>query len=66
VKGGQHPVWDAEFRFPVLKDKTSKSRQVEVSCFAKEPRSEDPLGSGKADITDTLRSGEFDGGYPLP
>lgn len=58
VKGGQHPVWDEELRFPVY-DK--KSKMMEVSCWSKEPRSDDMVGKGELDVTETLRTGEFDG-----
>ncbi|KAF8071693.1 hypothetical protein FPV67DRAFT_1622208 [Lyophyllum atratum] len=60
VKGGQHPEWDAEIRFSVMKQSQDKSRKLEVACFAKEPRSDDILGKGAVDITDTLKTGEFD------
>ena|ERR1700729_1090822 len=62
VKGGQHPVWDEEIRFSVLRDSAEKNRTLEVSCWAKEHKTDDLLGQGKVDITETLRSGEFDGG----
>jgi len=61
VKGGQHPVWDSELRFAVLKAVSDKSRIIEVSCFAKEHRNDDLLGKGIVDITGTLKVGEFDG-----
>ena len=61
VKGGQHPVWDSELRFPVLKAVSDKTRNIEVSCFAKEHRNDDLLGKGTVDITETLKVGEFDG-----
>ncbi|KAF9468164.1 C2 domain-containing protein, partial [Collybia nuda] len=60
VKGGQHPIWDEEIRFPVMKDTAAKFRKLEVACFAKEHRSDDILGRGIVDLTDTLRTGEFD------
>ena len=61
VKGGQHPVWDSELRFAVPKAVSDKSRNIEVSCFAKERRNDDRLGKGTVDITETLKAGEFDG-----
>jgi C2 domain len=61
VKGGQHPVWDAELRFPVLTNTAEKYRKLEVACYCKEHKSEDLLGSGSVDITETLKTGEFDG-----
>ncbi|KAF7424256.1 hypothetical protein PC9H_009562 [Pleurotus ostreatus] len=60
VKGGQHPVWDAELRFPVMKDSAAKFRELKVSCWSKEPRTDEKLGEGKIDITETLKTGEFD------
>lgn len=65
VRGGQHPVWDAELRFPIMKAASDKTRKLEVSCFAKERRSDDLLGKGIVDISETLKTGEFDGtSYP--
>ncbi|TFK40139.1 hypothetical protein BDQ12DRAFT_680408 [Crucibulum laeve] len=60
VKGGQHPVWDAELRFPVMKDSGMKHRKLEIECFAKEHKADDTLGAATLDITETLRTGEFD------
>lgn len=60
VKGGQHPVWDEELRFPVL-DQGKKGVVMEVSCWSKEPRSHDLVGKGELDISETLNTGEFDG-----
>ncbi|KII89789.1 hypothetical protein PLICRDRAFT_39960 [Plicaturopsis crispa FD-325 SS-3] len=56
LKGGQHPVWDDELRFPVR----GKGRTLEVACWAKEHKGDECLGRGTLDITDTLRTGEFD------
>lgn len=64
IKGGQHPLWDEEFRLPVYKDDTEKHRTLELACYSKEPRSDDLLGKGKVNITETLKSGEFDGVLP--
>jgi Ca2+-dependent lipid-binding protein len=61
VKGGQHPVWDEEIRISVPKDSSEKNRSLEVSCWAKERKTDDLLGQGKVDISETLRTGEFDG-----
>lgn len=61
VKGGQHPVWDEELRFPIMTATGKKFRELEVSCWAKEPKTEDTLGAAKFDISETLRTGEFDG-----
>lgn len=60
IKGGQHPEWDAELRFAVLENGAGKPRKLEVACFSKEPRSDDLLGRGTVDISDTLKTGEFD------
>ena len=61
VKGGQHPVWDEELRFPVMANTSESHRTLEVSCWSKEPRTEDCVGEGKLDISETLKTGEFDG-----
>lgn len=61
VKGGQHPVWDEELRFPVTEQTAKNGMMLEVSCWSKEPRSDDVVGKGELDITETLRTGEFDG-----
>jgi Ca2+-dependent lipid-binding protein len=61
IKGGQHPVWDAEIRLPVLNNTGEKYRMLEVSCWAKENKEDDLKGTGKIDISETLRTGEFDG-----
>jgi Ca2+-dependent lipid-binding protein len=61
IRGGQHPVWDEEIRISVPRDPSEKNRFLEVSCWAKEHKTDDLLGQGKVDITDTLRTGEFDG-----
>lgn len=65
VKGGQHPVWDDEIRFPVLKTPSGKLRKLELSCWSKEPREDDLLGKATLDISDTIRTGEFDGAYKV-
>ncbi|KAG0701998.1 hypothetical protein DFH29DRAFT_924185 [Suillus ampliporus] len=62
--GGQHPVWDEEFRFPVLladAGKDNVNRKIEVSCWKDEQRADDKLlGKGTVDIESTLKTGEFD------
>ncbi|KAF9061414.1 hypothetical protein BDP27DRAFT_361129 [Rhodocollybia butyracea] len=65
VKGGQHPMWDDELRFPVLKDAAKKHRELEVSCWAKEHKDDTLLGEAKVDMTPTVKSGEFDEWVPL-
>ncbi|KAF5345004.1 hypothetical protein D9757_013985 [Collybiopsis confluens] len=64
-KGGQHPMWDEELRFPVMKDLSSKQRQLEASCWAKEHKDDTLLGEAKVDMTPTLKGGEFDEWVPL-
>lgn len=64
LKGGQHPEWDDELRFPVVEKSGSKTFTMEITCWSKEPRRDDVVGKGELDITETLRTGEFDGAYP--
>ncbi|KIJ14256.1 hypothetical protein PAXINDRAFT_79478, partial [Paxillus involutus ATCC 200175] len=67
-KGGQHPVWDDELRFPVLADvgKDKANRILEVGCYKDEQRGEDILlGKGTVNIEETLKTGEFDDWVPL-
>ncbi|EIW57394.1 uncharacterized protein TRAVEDRAFT_125796, partial [Trametes versicolor FP-101664 SS1] len=65
VKGGQHPVWDEELRFSVVKRVAEETRTLEVSCWSKEPRTDECVGRGTVDITETLKTGEFDDWVPL-
>ncbi|KAF4613987.1 hypothetical protein D9613_007631 [Agrocybe pediades] len=65
IKGGQRPEWDSEVRFSVHKNSAVKYRKLEVACYSQEPRSEDLMGKGELDITETLRTGEFDDWIPL-
>jgi len=60
-KGGQHPVWDAEIRFPISKELSKNNRTLNVSVFSEEKKEDELLGEAALDITDTLKSGEFDG-----
>lgn len=60
-KGGQHPVWDAELRFPISRDASKSNRTLMISVFSSEKKEDELLGEGTLDITDTLKSGEFDG-----
>lgn len=64
VRGGQHPVWDEELRFPIFKSVSDETRKLEVACYSKEPRSDDLVGRGEVDISETLKTGEFDGEPP--
>ncbi|KAJ7116429.1 hypothetical protein C8R44DRAFT_879800 [Mycena epipterygia] len=65
VKGGQHPMWDEEIRIPVMKETAEKFRKLEVSCWAKEPKKEENIGQGSIDLSETLKTGEFDDWIPL-
>ena len=60
-KGGQHPVWDAELRFPISKDPSTSNRTLTVSVFSEEKKDDELLGEGTVDISETLKTGEFDG-----
>jgi hypothetical protein len=60
-KGGQHPVWDAELRFPISKDPSKSNRTLTISVFSEEKKEDELLGEGTVEIADTLKSGEFDG-----
>ncbi|KZT00773.1 uncharacterized protein LAESUDRAFT_665347, partial [Laetiporus sulphureus 93-53] len=60
VRGGQHPVWDEELRFPIYKSSSAEDRTLEVTCWRKELREDELIGKGLVDISDTLRTGEFD------
>ena len=78
VKGGQHPIWDAELRVPVMRNATDRTRMLVVSCWSREHKKNDLLGEqaawlqsfqlissctgeGKVDISETLKTKEFDG-----
>ena len=63
IRGGQRPEWDSEVRFTVLKGNGpgGKNRKLEVACYCQEPKTEDLLGRATVDISDTLKTGEFDG-----
>lgn len=61
VKGGQHPEWDQELRFPISQKVSEVTRTLEVSCWSKEPRADDNVGTGKLDLKETIQTGEFDG-----
>ncbi|KZT73664.1 hypothetical protein DAEQUDRAFT_662231, partial [Daedalea quercina L-15889] len=60
IKGGQHPVWDEELRFPIYQKTKQEDRLMEVSCWRKEPRGAECIGKGTVDVEETLRTGEFD------
>ncbi|CAL1716291.1 unnamed protein product [Somion occarium] len=65
VKGGQHPVWDEEVRIPIGAESSEKTRTLYASCWSKEPRGDESVGEGQLDISETLRTGEFDDWIPL-
>ena len=46
-----------------MKNTAEKYRKLEVACYCKESKTEDLLGNGAVDITETLKTGEFDGKY---
>jgi hypothetical protein len=60
-KGGQHPVWDEEFRFPIPKNIAGKKKSLSIAIYSKEKKQDLLLGEGEVDISETLGSGEFDG-----
>ncbi|TDL17362.1 hypothetical protein BD410DRAFT_776149 [Rickenella mellea] len=59
-RGGQHPLWDEEFRIPVSKKSNKDSRTLKVQCWSEEGREDEIVGEGEVDISETLRTGEFD------
>ncbi|KAI0073468.1 hypothetical protein K474DRAFT_1627528, partial [Panus rudis PR-1116 ss-1] len=65
LKGGQHPMWDEELRFPIASETSEKTRTLYASCWSKESRADEVVGEGQLDITETLRTGEFDDWIPL-
>lgn len=65
IKGGQHPEWDDELRFPVLESKKKRAKILEIVCWSKEPRVDEIIGKGELDITETLKTGEFDGTHSI-
>ncbi|EJF64557.1 hypothetical protein DICSQDRAFT_178204 [Dichomitus squalens LYAD-421 SS1] len=65
VKGGQHPVWDEELRFPIVKTANDDTRKLEVVIYSKEPRQDELVGKGSLDVSETVKTGEFDDWVPL-
>ncbi|KAI0342889.1 hypothetical protein BDW22DRAFT_1300505, partial [Trametopsis cervina] len=65
IKGGQHPEWDSELRFTVMEQSSKSAKTLEISCWSKEPRQDAVVGKGEIDISETLRTGEFDDWIPL-
>ncbi|VDB88532.1 unnamed protein product [Peniophora sp. CBMAI 1063] len=64
-KGGQHPVWDEEMRFPIMAADDARNRTLKVKVYSKEKKDDLLLGEGEVDISETLRTGEFDDWVPL-
>ncbi|KAH8830004.1 C2 domain-containing protein [Flagelloscypha sp. PMI_526] len=64
-KGGQHPVWDAELRFPVFEVPHAGNRLMRVEAWAQEGHKDDCLGATIVDVSETLRIGQFDDWIPL-
>lgn len=68
-RGGQHPEWDCELRFPVyaLSDDAAgmRARPLRVECWAKVSgltrKPDELLGVGSVDVADAIRKGEMDG-----
>ena len=68
-RGGQHPEWDYELRFPVyaLPDDAAgvRARPLRVECWEKVPgltrKPDELLGVGSVDVADAIRKGEMDG-----
>lgn len=75
-RGGQHPTWDEQLHFEIYdsmedqlrqkeesKSNTKKkaaSKSLRVTCYADDSKEPEFIGDGIVDLTDTLRSGEFD------
>ncbi|KAF8589376.1 hypothetical protein K439DRAFT_1628818 [Ramaria rubella] len=59
-RGGQHPVWDEELHLPVLEASGMDGRMLKVSAYSKESKTDELIGEGKVDISETLKKGEFD------
>jgi len=50
-----------------MKNTKAKYRKLEVSCYSQEPRPliDELLGKGVVDLTETLKTGEFDGVFDI-
>ncbi|PWN48297.1 hypothetical protein IE53DRAFT_389512 [Violaceomyces palustris] len=72
-RGGQHPTWDEQLHFEIYDDmedalkKTSAAAKakggakvLKVACYADDSKEPELIGEGMVDLTDTLRTGEFD------
>lgn len=62
-KGGQHPVWDDEFRIDIYNQPSGLNRKLKISVYSKEYKDDELIGETEVDISETLRKGEFDGAY---
>jgi C2 domain len=89
-KGGQHPEWDEEVRFPIVEDtedilvrtssrsgedetpppvpskepaehKFNKKRNMQLSCYADDPREPELIGEITISLENVLTKGETDG-----
>ena len=54
---------DQDLHVTVPVSESKGARTLKVSCFAKEPKEDDLIGAGEVDITEILKTGEFDGTY---
>lgn len=62
VKGGQHPIWDEDFHFPIYKEMQGiNDKMLRVTCYVSGGKLDVLLGSGEVSVEDCLRQGEFDG-----
>ena len=61
VKGGQRPEWDEELRFTLTDSTSASAKKMEIACWSKEARQDSVVGKGEIDVSNTLRTGEFDG-----
>lgn len=62
-RGGQHPSWDAELRFPLTVAEDDGRRKLNVEMWAKVGlgRRDKPLGSAQLDVEDAILKGAMDG-----
>ena len=54
---------DVDLHLPVPVSSAKDKRTLRVECYSKESKEDDLLGWGEVDITETLKTGEFDGEY---
>jgi hypothetical protein len=62
-RGGQHPVWDSELRFPLTEAIVEGRRMVNIEIWAKVGlgRSDRLLGSARLDVEKAIAGGTMDG-----